>query len=64
MMTPDFIAGLPTALFIGGKWCEASDHSTFEVIDPATEQPIAEVSSATEADAIGAVGSAAAVQVS
>lgn len=26
MTTPDFIAGLPTALFIGGKWCEASDY--------------------------------------
>jgi succinate-semialdehyde dehydrogenase/glutarate-semialdehyde dehydrogenase len=64
MTKTDFIAGLPTALFIGGKWCEASDRSTFEVIDPATEQPVAEVSSATAADAIDAVSSAAAVQES
>ncbi|MGW3622970.1 NAD-dependent succinate-semialdehyde dehydrogenase [Streptomyces sp. NPDC000880] len=63
-MTPEVIAGLPTQLFIGGKWCEASDHSTFDVIDPATEQAIVEVSSASEADAIVAVGSAAAVQES
>ena len=47
-----------TQLHIGGDWRPASDGGTFPVHDPATEEVIAEVSSATEADAIAAVAAA------
>jgi len=44
-----------TELFIGGKWRPASDGGTFPVIDPATEETIAEVASATVDDVLEAV---------
>ena len=60
MNVPDMIAEVPKGLFMGGQWSDASDGGSFPVIDPATEQSIAVVSSGTEADAIDAVNSAAA----
>lgn len=60
MNVPDMIAEVPKGLFMGGQWSDASDGGSFPVIDPATEQSIAVVSSGTEADAINAVNSAAA----
>lgn len=60
-MTPhDVLAGLRTDLFIGGTWQGAGDGLTIEVVDPATEQPIATVASAAPADAEDAVAAAAA----
>jgi succinate-semialdehyde dehydrogenase/glutarate-semialdehyde dehydrogenase len=47
----------PTRLFIGGQWT-AGRAGILPVIDPATEDPIAEVASATEADALDAVAAA------
>ena len=32
------VLNLPTNLFIGGAWREASDHGRFDVTDPATER--------------------------
>ena len=49
---------LPTELFIGGKWREASDGERFDVIDPATEGVIANIASASEGDALDAVAAA------
>jgi len=49
---------MQTKLFIGGKWRPASDGGTFPVTDPATEETIAEVASATVDDVIEAVESA------
>lgn len=46
---------MQTQLYIGGQWRAASDGATFAVIDPATEETIAEVSSATVDDVIEAV---------
>ena len=46
---------MQTELFIGGRWRPASDGATFPIIDPSTEESIAEVSSATVADVIDAV---------
>jgi succinate-semialdehyde dehydrogenase / glutarate-semialdehyde dehydrogenase len=46
---------MQTELFIGGQWRPASDGATFPIIDPSTEQSIAEVASATAADVIDAV---------
>ncbi len=46
---------MQTELFIGGRWRPASDGATFPIIDPSTEQTIAEVSSATVDDVLDAV---------
>ena len=49
-------------LYIGGEWRDASGRGTLEVIDPATEEPIAEVADATPDDAMAALDAAAAKQ--
>jgi succinate-semialdehyde dehydrogenase/glutarate-semialdehyde dehydrogenase len=54
------VLNLPTNLFIGGAWCEASDRRRFDVIDPATEQVLTSVADGTVADATAAVDAAAA----
>lgn len=46
-------------LLIGGEWRPASDASTIEVLDPASGEPIANVPSASEDDALAAVEAAA-----
>jgi len=46
---------MQTQLFIDGKWRRASDGGSFPVTDPATEETIAEVASATLADCAEAV---------
>jgi succinate-semialdehyde dehydrogenase / glutarate-semialdehyde dehydrogenase len=48
---------VPTGLLIGGEWA-AGGAGTLPVIDPATEDPIAEVASATPDDALAAVAAA------
>ena len=52
------LAGLdvPTGLLIGGEWSNRG--ATFPVLDPATEEPIAEVADGTVSDALDAVGAA------
>jgi succinate-semialdehyde dehydrogenase/glutarate-semialdehyde dehydrogenase len=57
-MYDNLTANVPTDLWIGGKWCQASDQGRFDVIDPATENKIASVASATVADAKAAVDAA------
>src|SRR6202049_2326441 len=54
-MYDNLTANVPTDLWIGGKWRQASDQGRFDVIDPATESKIASVASATVADAKAAV---------
>ncbi|EJW11817.1 Succinate-semialdehyde dehydrogenase [NADP+] [Rhodovulum sp. PH10] len=58
-MYDNLIAGVPTGLWIGGKWCDASDGARFEVLDPATEGVVATVASGTVEDARRAVDAAA-----
>lgn len=48
-----------TRLFVGGERRESSDGSEFPVLDPATEDILTRVSSATREDAISAVSAAA-----
>src|SRR5215471_3722334 len=48
----------PTGLLIGGQWA-AGRAGSLPVIDPATEDPIADVANATPEDALEAVGAAA-----
>ena len=49
---------VPTGLLIGGQW-SAGRAGSLQVIDPATEAPIAEVADASPEDALEAVGAAA-----
>src|ERR1700704_3665988 len=57
-MYDNLLANVPTDLWIGGKWRKSSDGSRFDVIDPATENKIASVASATVDDARAAVDAA------
>ncbi|BEV15718.1 NAD-dependent succinate-semialdehyde dehydrogenase [Herbaspirillum sp. DW155] len=52
------VSQVKTGLHIGGQWREASDGGRFEVRDPATEEVLAEVASASVADALEAVDAA------
>src|ERR1700677_4638686 len=47
---------VPTGLLIGGEWTKGN--ATFPVLDPATEEPLAEVADGTASDALDAVGAA------
>jgi succinate-semialdehyde dehydrogenase / glutarate-semialdehyde dehydrogenase len=58
-MYDNLLANVPTDLWIGGKWRKSSDGARFDVIDPATENKVASVASATVADAKAAVDAAA-----
>ncbi|HEX4025859.1 MAG TPA: NAD-dependent succinate-semialdehyde dehydrogenase [Steroidobacteraceae bacterium] len=55
---PPELAGVPTDLWIGGRWRTASDGARFDVEDPATERSIAAVASASVEDCISAVTAA------
>ncbi len=54
----DILSGVPTQLFLGGTFRDASDGGTFEVRDPATDRVLVEVASATEDDARAALDAA------
>ncbi|MGE0628976.1 MAG: NAD-dependent succinate-semialdehyde dehydrogenase [Hyphomicrobiaceae bacterium] len=54
----NLLADVPTDLWIGGKWKKASDGSRFDITDPATEEKICDVASATVEDAQAAVDAA------
>ena len=47
---------VPTGLFIGGEWSKGN--AAFPVLDPATEEPLAEVADGTVSDALDAVSAA------
>jgi succinate-semialdehyde dehydrogenase/glutarate-semialdehyde dehydrogenase len=57
-MYENLLANVPTDLYIGGKWRPSSDKQRFDVIDPATENSIASVASASVEDAKAAVDAA------
>ena len=57
-MYENLLADVPTDLWIGGRWRKACDGGRFDVIDPATENKIASVASATVEDAKAAVDAA------
>src|SRR6202040_996555 len=59
-MYENLLANVPTDLWIGGKWRKASDGARFDVIDPATENVITSVASASVDDAKTAVDAASA----
>jgi succinate-semialdehyde dehydrogenase / glutarate-semialdehyde dehydrogenase len=57
-MYDNLLANVPTDLWIGGKWRKSSDNARFDVIDPATENKIASVASASVDDAKAAIDAA------
>src|ERR1700722_2411169 len=57
-MYENLLAHVPTDLWIGGKWRKASDNARFDIIDPATENVITSVASASVEDAKAAVDAA------
>jgi succinate-semialdehyde dehydrogenase / glutarate-semialdehyde dehydrogenase len=57
-MYDNLLADVPTDLWIGGKWQKSSDGQRFDVIDPATENKITSVASASVEDAKAAVDAA------
>src|ERR1700734_4180423 len=57
-MYENLLANVPTDLWIGGQWRKASDGARFDVIDPATENKVASVASATVDDAKAAIDAA------
>ena len=59
-MYENLLANVPTELWIGGKWRKSSDGQRFDVLDPATENTITTVASATVEDAKAAVDAASA----
>jgi succinate-semialdehyde dehydrogenase / glutarate-semialdehyde dehydrogenase len=54
----NLLANVPTDLWIGGQWRKSSDNARFDVIDPATENTIASVASASVDDAKAAIDAA------
>ena len=56
------IDAVPTQLFIGGEWIDASGGATLDVEDPSTGEVIASVADATPDDAKAALDAACAVQ--
>jgi succinate-semialdehyde dehydrogenase/glutarate-semialdehyde dehydrogenase len=56
------LSSVPTGLYIGGEWREATGGGTLEVEDPATGEAIASVADATPEDATAALDAAVAVQ--
>jgi succinate-semialdehyde dehydrogenase/glutarate-semialdehyde dehydrogenase len=57
-MNNTLVEQLHTQLYINGRWVQSSDQSQFSVINPASEEDILKVSSATKEDAISAVDAA------
>jgi succinate-semialdehyde dehydrogenase / glutarate-semialdehyde dehydrogenase len=53
---------VPTGLYIGGEWRQATGGGKIAVEDPATGEPVAEVADATPEDALAALGAAAEAQ--
>ncbi len=63
MANPDvsrLLASVPTGLWVGGE--ERAAKSTFEVLNPATDEVLATLASADAADAVAALDAACAVQ--
>jgi len=52
---------LETRNLIGGRWVEADDRGTFDVLDPATDEVVASVPNAGAAEVVRAIDAAAAV---
>jgi succinate-semialdehyde dehydrogenase / glutarate-semialdehyde dehydrogenase len=56
------VQAVPDGLFVGGRWCQASDGRRIDVLDPSTEQVLASVPDATVEDGRAALDEAVAAQ--
>lgn len=56
------LASIPSGLFIGGEWTDASGSRTFDVQDPATGAVIKTIADATPEDGVRALDAAVAAQ--
>ncbi|MGE2691772.1 NAD-dependent succinate-semialdehyde dehydrogenase [Mycolicibacterium pulveris] len=54
----DAIEAVAKRLFIGGKWVDAADQATFDVVDPATGETLCAVADAAPADGMAALEAA------
>lgn len=54
----ELLAKVPTGILIDDQWCEGSTGETFDVFNPATEEKLATLASATEDDAVAALDAA------
>lgn len=59
---PAILAAVPPGLLIDGQWRDASNGATFDVENPATEEKLATLASATSEDALAALDAACAAQ--
>src|SRR4051794_29691286 len=57
--TEQVLESVPTDLLVGGEWRSGASGATIPVIDPATEDVVAEVAAATPQDGLDAVAAAA-----
>jgi succinate-semialdehyde dehydrogenase/glutarate-semialdehyde dehydrogenase len=60
----ELLAATPRGLLIDGRWRQASDGGTFDVVDPATGDVLATLASATSTDAVAALDAADRAQAS
>ncbi len=56
------VQAVPDGLFVGGRWCQASDGRRIDVLDPSTEQVLTSVPDAGVEDGRAALGEAVAAQ--
>ena len=56
------LAAVPTQLYIGGEWRDASSSARFPVEDPATGRTLLEVADGSIADGAAALDAAVAAQ--
>jgi succinate-semialdehyde dehydrogenase/glutarate-semialdehyde dehydrogenase len=56
------LAGVPTELYVGGRWRAASGGATLAVEDPATTEELTRVADATAEDALAALAAASGAQ--
>lgn len=60
----EVLNGVERGILIGGRWEDAENGKTFEVVDPATGSVIAEIADASPADGLRALDAAVAAQKS
>ena len=57
------VRGMRTELLIGGEWRQGSEDGRIGVLDPATDEQVAEIADGTPADAVAACDAAELAQV-
>ncbi len=58
----ELLASVPSRLFVGGRWVDATAGETFDVLDPSTGAVIASIADASPADGLAALDAAVAAQ--